>query len=104
MLMLFYPATNLSPALVLISFQFAHDKQKQTQLPCKQKGRVLSWKTGLTGPWQGVVRPEMQDFSLSADLKCFKDCCVLYCQCLCNLNSMLVCSSQEQQELTKAFI
>ena len=37
MLMLFYPVTNLSPALVLISFQFAHDKQKQTQLPFKSQ-------------------------------------------------------------------
>lgn len=37
MLMLFYPVTNLFPALVLISFQFAHDKQKQTQLPCKSQ-------------------------------------------------------------------
>lgn len=37
MLMLFYPVTNLSPALVLISFLFAPDKQKQTQLLCKSE-------------------------------------------------------------------
>lgn len=37
MLMLFYLVTNLSPALVLISFQFVHDKQKQTKLLCKSQ-------------------------------------------------------------------
>ena len=35
--MLFYPVTNLSLALVLIFFQFAHDKQKQTQVSYKSQ-------------------------------------------------------------------
>lgn len=88
MLMLFYPVTNLSPALVLISFLFAHDKQKQTQLLCKSEeehhktfleGTSALFVNGTDGFRQGFVRPEMQDFCLIADLKCF--------------NPVLVCSS-----------
>ena len=106
MLMLFYPVTNLSLALVLISFQFAHDKQKQTQVSYKSQeephksfpeGTGALLENGTDGPGQTVVRSEMQDFCLIADLKCFNDCCVLYFQCPCNLNPMLVSSSQEPQ-------